>query len=40
MKKLGVYNLSDLLRIAFAAGVGEEDDAQGNSTPAQEPPSA
>lgn len=24
MKKLDVYNLSDLLRIAFAAGVGEE----------------
>ena len=24
MKKLNVYNLSDLLRIAFAAGVGEE----------------
>ena len=27
MKKLEVYNLSDLLRIAFAAGVGEEPQA-------------
>lgn len=28
MKKLDVFNLSDLLRIAFAAGVGEEPDPQ------------
>lgn len=36
MKKLDVYNLSDLLRIAFAARVGEEGDANAN---ANTPPS-
>ena len=28
MQKVGVHNLSDLLRIAFAAGVGEKDAAE------------
>ncbi len=32
MKKLDVYNLSDLLRIAFAAGVGEEESAQSDAS--------
>ncbi|KEO91357.1 response regulator FixJ [Erythrobacter longus] len=34
MKKLDVYNLSDLLRIAFAAGIGEDRDTK---TPAKRP---
>lgn len=37
MKKLGVYNLSDLLRIAFAAGVGEDEHVE-NHTPATNSP--
>lgn len=37
MKKLGVYNLSDLLRIAFAAGVGEESQPQPGSPPYETP---
>lgn len=32
MKKLDVYNLSDLLRIAFAAGVGEDSPAHQETT--------
>lgn len=36
MKKLGVYNLSDLLRIAFAAGAGEEEHAK-NPTETEQP---
>ena len=38
MKKLGVYNISDLLRIAFAAGVGEEEQAEPQDMPRIEPP--
>lgn len=35
MKKLEVYNLSDLLRIAFAAGVGEAEQTQADATIAE-----
>lgn len=34
MKKLEVFNLSDLLRIAFAAGVGEPDPGASGAMPA------
>ncbi len=37
MKKLEVYNLSDLLRIAFAAGVGEDPQAQPDAPNADAP---
>ncbi len=37
MKKLDVYNLSDLLRIAFAAGVGEEAGADIGTQPTDGP---
>ncbi len=40
MKKLGVFNLSDLLRIAFAAGVGEKDGLAANDLPSEPSPSA
>ncbi|MGB3472452.1 MAG: response regulator [Erythrobacter sp.] len=40
MKKLGVHNLSDLLRIAFAAGVGEQDGVAEPTSPASVPPTA
>lgn len=35
MKKLDVFNLSDLLRIAFAAGVGEKEDEAINPSSAE-----
>ncbi|MBV7265490.1 response regulator transcription factor [Erythrobacter ani] len=38
MKKLNVYNLSDLLRIAFAAGVGEEWQTEADAPSVNEPP--
>ncbi|MDJ0977580.1 MAG: response regulator [Erythrobacter sp.] len=40
MKKLGVHNLSDLLRIAFAAGVGDKEARYQNSSSASVPPVA
>lgn len=40
MKKLDVYNLSDLLRIAFAAGVGEEEEMQTDEANAGPPETA
>ena len=40
MKKLNVFNLSDLLRIAFAAGVGEEEQEQANSSTPEAPSTA
>lgn len=41
MKKLEVYNLSDLLRIAFAAGVGEDERSEAAvSSSAETPPAA
>ncbi len=40
MKKLKVFNLSDLLRIAFAAGVGDEDQTQMGAPTAEAPPTS
>ncbi len=40
MKKLEVYNLSDLLRIAFAAGVGERDRVKSDNTAPDASPTA
>ncbi|NVE96002.1 response regulator transcription factor [Altererythrobacter lutimaris] len=40
MKKLDVYNLSDLLRIAFAAGVGEEEVPQSDIASPDQPRTA
>lgn len=37
MKKLNVFNLSDLLRIAFAAGIGEEEETAEEEKQAEPP---